>query len=134
VSSRIHNMYEKSSITRQRGAIRVAYFKLDPSSITTRYLVPQFGQIERLNEGRTEEKTSNSQDQHSDCRECPEQDSPKRLHILRILKCSYDCLPGQMTNNGILARKTGNGGNAGLMESEENMKPFPSLPTVLGNR
>jgi hypothetical protein len=25
------------------------------------------------------------------------------------------------------------GGNAGLMESEENMKPFPSLPTVLGN-
>ena len=23
-------------------------------------------------------------------------------------------------------------GNDGLMESEENMKPFPSLPTVLG--
>jgi hypothetical protein len=26
------------------------------------------------------------------------------------------------------------GGNAGLMESEENEKPFPSLPTTLGNR
>jgi hypothetical protein len=24
-------------------------------------------------------------------------------------------------------------GNDGLMESEENIKPFPSLPTVLGN-
>jgi hypothetical protein len=26
------------------------------------------------------------------------------------------------------------GGNAGLMESEENKKLFPSLPTALGNR
>ena len=38
-----------------------------------------------------------------------------------------------MTKDEILARKTGCGGNAGLMESEENIKPFPSLPTVLGN-
>jgi len=38
-----------------------------------------------------------------------------------------------MTKDEILARKTGCGGNAGLMESEENIEPFPSLPTVLGN-
>jgi hypothetical protein len=38
-----------------------------------------------------------------------------------------------MTKDEILARKTGCGGNAGLMGSEENIKPFPSLPTVLGN-
>jgi hypothetical protein len=30
--------------------------------------------------------------------------------------------------------KIWSGGNAGLMESEENIKPFPSLPTGLGNR
>ena len=30
-------------------------------------------------------------------------------------------------------REKWGGGNAGLMESEENIKPFPSLPTVLGN-
>jgi hypothetical protein len=32
-----------------------------------------------------------------------------------------------------LSAKTGGGANAGLMGREENMKPFPSLPTVLGN-
>ena len=32
-----------------------------------------------------------------------------------------------------LSAKTGSRGNAGLMGSEENMEPFPSLPTVLGN-
>jgi hypothetical protein len=42
-------------------------------------------------------------------------------------------LLGHMTKDEILARKTGCGGNAGLMESKENIKPFPTLPTVLGN-
>jgi len=37
-----------------------------------------------------------------------------------------------MTNEEIRAKNWG-GGNAGLMGREENMKPFPSLPTVLGN-
>jgi hypothetical protein len=32
-----------------------------------------------------------------------------------------------------LREKLGCGGNAGLMESKENIKPFPTLPTVLGN-
>jgi hypothetical protein len=32
-----------------------------------------------------------------------------------------------------LSTKIGGRGNAGLMESEENIKPFPTLPTVLGN-
>jgi hypothetical protein len=32
-----------------------------------------------------------------------------------------------------LSAKTGGGANAGLMGIEENMEPFPSLPTVLGN-
>ena len=32
-----------------------------------------------------------------------------------------------------LSAKTGGGANAGLMELEENIKPFPSIPSVLGN-
>jgi hypothetical protein len=32
-----------------------------------------------------------------------------------------------------LSAKTGGGANAGLMGIEENIKPFPSIPTVLGN-
>jgi hypothetical protein len=32
-----------------------------------------------------------------------------------------------------LSAKTGGGANAGLMGIEENTKPFPSIPTVLGN-
>ena len=36
-----------------------------------------------------------------------------------------------MTADEIVARNR-RGGNDGLMESEENKKPFPSLPTVLG--
>ncbi len=32
-----------------------------------------------------------------------------------------------------LSTKIGGRGNAGLMESEENIKPFPTLPTALGN-
>jgi hypothetical protein len=35
-----------------------------------------------------------------------------------------------MTTGEVIAENWG-GGNAGLMGSEENMKPFPSLPTVL---
>jgi hypothetical protein len=37
-----------------------------------------------------------------------------------------------MTTVKLLREKLG-GGNDGLMEREENKKPFPSLPTVLGN-